>query len=195
MANLFVVLHWNWFYFSFNLPRMLSALLRSVHSFFSSLFFFLYVCVLSLSLFLSLTPLFICFESVQQTRTQRNCINYKRWHRNVHVFNVTIFILLYMISHLAGKCTVMMLSAFSFNNREIFSSVFANFALDGNDSSILWSFIADGNIKIQCMSCHFLYSFLRIDIWHVSPKSLIITKKSIESTSSEIFDVIIWKMF
>lgn len=99
MENLFVVLHWNWFYFSFNLPRMLSALLRSVHSFFLSCIFCTCV-VCALSFFLSLTPLFICFESVQQTRTQRNCINYERWHRNVRVFNVTIFILLYMISHL-----------------------------------------------------------------------------------------------
>lgn len=37
LANLFVVLHWNWLDFSFNLLRMLSALLRSVHR----VFFFL----------------------------------------------------------------------------------------------------------------------------------------------------------
>lgn len=185
MANLFVVLHWNWFYFSFNLPRMLSALLRSVHSFFPPCFF-----SYSLSFFLLLP-----FSSVL------NQYNKREHSEIVLIMNVEIAMCVYSMWQFLFCCTWFRISSLtgnsddvvgiSFNNREIFSSVFANFALVGNDSSILWSFIADGNIKIQCMSCHFLYSFLRFDIWHVSPKSLIITKKSIESTSSEIFDVII----
>lgn len=160
--------------------------------FFSSLFFFVRVCALS---FFLLLP----FSSVL------NQYNKREHSEIVLIMNVDIAMCVYSMWQFLFCCTWFRISSFtgnsddvvgiSFNNREIFSSVFANFALDGNDSSILWSFIADGNIKIQCMSCHFQCSFLRIDIWHVSPKSLIITKKSIESTSSEIFDVIIWKMF